>query len=50
MMTDIFRDRSEAGQLLARELTQYANQPGVIVLGLPRGGVPVAFARGNKGS
>ena len=42
-MPDIFRDRTEAGQLLAMELMQYANQPGVIVLGLPRGGVPVAF-------
>ena len=42
-MPDIFRDRTEAGQILAGELMQYANQPGVIVLGLPRGGVPVAF-------
>ena len=42
-MRDIFRDRTEAGQLLAGELMRYANQPGVIVLGLPRGGVPVAF-------
>lgn len=42
-MRDIFRDRTEAGQLLARELMRYASQPGVIVLGLPRGGVPVAF-------
>ena len=42
-MSDIFRDRTEAGQLLAGELMQYANQRDVIVLGLPRGGVPVAF-------
>ena len=42
-MRDIFRDRTEAGQLLAGELMQFANQPDVIVLGLPRGGVPVAF-------
>jgi putative phosphoribosyl transferase len=42
-MRDIFRDRIEAGQLLAEKLTRYANQPNVIVLGLPRGGVPVAF-------
>ena len=42
-MNDIFRDRIEAGQLLAGELIHYANQPDVIVLGLPRGGVPVAF-------
>ena len=42
-MPDIFRDRTEAGQILAGELMKYANQPCVIVLGLPRGGVPVAF-------
>lgn len=38
-----FRDRTEAGQLLAKELTAYANRSDVVVLGLPRGGVPVAF-------
>lgn len=37
-----FRDRAEAGQLLAEKLEGYANQPDVLVLGLPRGGVPVA--------
>ena len=42
-MRDIFRNRIEAGQLLAEKLMFYANQPNVIVLGLPRGGVPVAF-------
>ena len=42
-MREIFRNRIEAGQLLAEKLTCYANQPNVIVLGLPRGGVPVAF-------
>ena len=42
-MRDIFRDRIEAGQLLAEKLMRYANQPNVIVPGLPRGGVPVAF-------
>ena len=42
-MREIFRNRIEAGQLLAEKLTRYANQPNVIVLGLPRGGVPVAF-------
>jgi putative phosphoribosyl transferase len=38
-----FRNRTEAGKLLASKLTQYANRPDVLVLGLPRGGVPVAF-------
>lgn len=42
-MTTRFRDRVEAGQLLARSLLAYANRSDVIVLGLPRGGVPVAF-------
>lgn len=39
----LFRDRQEAGQLLARKLMKYANRPDLLVLGLPRGGVPVAF-------
>jgi predicted phosphoribosyltransferase len=39
----IFLDRREAGRFLAGKLTQYANRPGVLVLGLPRGGVPVAY-------
>jgi putative phosphoribosyl transferase len=38
-----FRDRKQAGQLLSRKLHAYANRPDVLVLGLPRGGVPVAF-------
>jgi putative phosphoribosyl transferase len=38
-----FRDRREAGRLLALRLAAYANRPDVLVLALPRGGVPVAF-------
>lgn len=37
-----FRNRTEAGQLLARTLERYRDQPNVLVLALPRGGVPVA--------
>ena len=39
----IFRDRREAGQRLAAQLIDYADRPDVLVLALPRGGVPVAF-------
>ncbi len=39
----LFRDRREAGRLLAGKLAAYANRPGVLVLALPRGGVPVAY-------
>ena len=38
-----FANRAEAGQLLAGKLLDYAGRDDVIVLGLPRGGVPVAF-------
>jgi putative phosphoribosyl transferase len=38
-----FRDRVEAGRMLAEKLLAYANRPDVIVLALPRGGVPVGF-------
>ena len=38
-----FHDRAEAGRVLARNLTHYAGRPDVLVLALPRGGVPVAF-------
>ncbi|HEY7117300.1 MAG TPA: erythromycin esterase family protein [Tepidisphaeraceae bacterium] len=41
-MTLPFRDRRDAGRQLAAKLLTYANRPDVIVLGLPRGGVPVA--------
>ena len=38
-----FRDRVDAGQRLARRLTSFANRHDIVVLALPRGGVPVAF-------
>ncbi len=38
-----FTDRREAGKVLASKLRQYAGRPDVVVLALPRGGVPVAF-------
>jgi putative phosphoribosyl transferase len=38
-----FADRTEAGRKLAEKLGAYANRDDVLVLGIPRGGVPVAF-------
>jgi len=38
-----FRNRAEAGRRLAEKLAAYANRPDVLVLALPRGGVPVGF-------
>ncbi len=40
----LLRDRHEAGSLLGERLTAYAGRDDVVVLGLPRGGVPVAAA------
>jgi predicted phosphoribosyltransferase len=37
-----FQNREEAGQILAMELYHYANCKGLLILALPRGGVPVA--------
>src|ERR671915_499030 len=39
----LFQDRREAGRALARRLTAYTSRPDVLVLALPRGGVPVAY-------
>jgi putative phosphoribosyl transferase len=38
-----FRDREHAGRLLAERLEQYAGRESLLVLGLPRGGIPVAL-------
>ena len=43
MITKFFQDRAEGGRFLAKKLVQYANDPSVVVLALPRGGVPVAY-------
>src|SRR3954449_11154543 len=39
----LFRDRAQAGRQLAARLTAYAGRPDVLVLALPRGGVPVGY-------
>lgn len=48
MLTKIFKDRSVAGQFLAEQLKEYTNQSDVVVLALPRGGVPVAYEIAKK--
>jgi predicted phosphoribosyltransferase len=42
-MEQAYVNRTEAGRLLVEKLEKYANRDDVIVLGLPRGGVPVAY-------
>ena len=42
-MERLYQDRFEAGQRLATKLMAYADRQDVLVLGLPRGGVPVAY-------
>jgi putative phosphoribosyl transferase len=42
-MERAFANRTEAGRLLAEKLEKYASRNDVVVLGLPRGGVPVAY-------
>ncbi len=43
MATRLFYDRADAGRYLAAELAGYAGRDDVVVLALPRGGVPVAY-------
>ncbi|MFM8981845.1 MAG: phosphoribosyltransferase [Spartobacteria bacterium] len=38
-----FKDRKDAGRILAGKLTKYTNHPNALILALPRGGVPVAY-------
>ncbi len=42
-MAERYHDRVEAGRFLAEKLAHYADRPDVLVLALPRGGVPVGF-------
>lgn len=44
----IFKNRQDAGQKLAEKLTGYAGRDDVLILALPRGGVPVAFEAAQK--
>lgn len=39
----VFKSREDAGQQLAKQLVAYADRKDVVILGIPRGGVPVAF-------
>jgi putative phosphoribosyl transferase len=43
-----FRDREEAGRLLAQALAEYQGRANLVVLGLPRGGVPIAQIVGDS--
>ncbi|AJC49469.1 phosphoribosyltransferase [Allofrancisella guangzhouensis] len=44
---NLFKSRADAGQRLAEKLTTYKGKENVLVLALPRGGVPVAFEIAN---
>jgi len=47
-MEPIFQNRSQAGKALAASVAHSVNDPNVLVLGLPRGGVPVAYEIARK--
>src|SRR5947208_16752999 len=42
-MRPYFLDRVDAGRRLAAALSHYTNQPDLLILALPRGGVPIAY-------
>lgn len=44
----MFKDRAQAGKLLAEALQKYAHHPKAVVIGLPRGGVVVAYEVARK--
>src|SRR3954467_1252169 len=48
MFIKIFQNRTDAGQFLGEKLSEYAHRPDVVVLGIPRGGVPVAYEVARK--
>lgn len=47
-MGPIFQDRSDAGKFLAEKLLRHAHDPSLLVLALPRGGIPVGFQVASK--
>ncbi len=47
-MKSTYKDRIEAGQILGNQLQRYANRSDVLVLALPRGGVPVGYQIAKK--
>ncbi len=47
-MSALYQNRFDAGRHLAAELPEYANREHVVILALPRGGVPVAFETARR--